>query len=86
MKIVITESQSKMIMESSYMGKYEGDMIRVGSFSRRKMPRPVQQNVLRAISSKVEGNASSSKLRDGVYDDIEITLFGQLLSYLRGDW
>lgn len=68
------------------MGKYEGDMIRVGSFSRRKMPRPVQQNVLRAISSKVEGNASSSKLRDGVYDDIEITLFGQLLSYLRGDW
>ena len=68
------------------MGKYEGDMIRVGSFSRRKMPRPVQQNVLRAISSKVEGNASSSKLRDGAYDDIGITLFGQLLSYLRGDW
>lgn len=86
MKIVITESQSKMLIESSYMGKYEGDMIRVGSFSRRKMPRPVQQNVLRAISSKVEGNASSSKLRDGVYDDIEITLFGQLLAFLRGDW
>jgi hypothetical protein len=86
MKISITESQSKMIMESSFMGKYEGDMIRVGSFSRRKMPRPVQQNILRAISTKVEGNATSSKLRDGVYDDIEITLFGQLLAFLKGDW
>jgi len=86
MKIIITESQSKMIIESSFMGKHEGDMIRVGSFSRRKMPRPVQQNVLRAISTKVEGNATSSKLRDGVYDDIEISLFGQLLAFLRGDW
>ena len=86
MEIIITESQSKMLIESSFMGKYEGDMIRVGSFSRRKMPRPVQQNVLRAISTKVEGNATSTKLRDGVYDDIEILLFGQLLSFLRGDW
>lgn len=86
MKIIITESQLIALTEQSYMGKYEGDTINVGHFSKRKIPQPVLTNILKSISKKVEGNATLSKFRKGEYDDIEITLFGQLMSFLKGTY
>jgi uncharacterized FlgJ-related protein len=76
----------KSLNEYSYMGKYEGDKIKVGEFSKRKMPRPIEKNVLRAISNVLESDVKQSKLRKGEYDDVEIRLFGQLLSFLSGTY
>lgn len=76
----------KKLNEHSYMGKYEGDKIRVGEFSKRKMPRPVVKNVLRAISNILQSDVKQSKLKNGEYDEIEIRLFGQLLSFLNGTY
>ena len=86
MKIIITEQQLTTLAEQAYQGKYEGDPIRVGNFSKRKIPSPVLSNVLKSISKKVDGNATSAKLKKGDYDDIEITLFGQLMSFLKGTY
>jgi hypothetical protein len=86
MKIIITETQLRTITEQSYMGKYEGDTIKVSHFSKRKIPQPVLSNILKSISKKVEGNATSAKFKKGEYDDIEITIFGQLLSFLKGTY
>jgi uncharacterized FlgJ-related protein len=76
----------KKLNEHSYMGKYEGDKITVGEFSKRKMPRPVVKNVLRAISNVLQSDVKQSKLKNGEYDDVEIRLFGQLLSFLNGTY
>lgn len=86
MKLIITESQLSLIQESSYNGMFEGDTIRVGTFARRKLPRPVEKNVISAISREVQGNASTSKLRAGEYNEVEIKLFGQLLAFLKGTY
>ncbi len=76
----------KTIKEHSYMGKYEGDSIKVSEFSKRKLPKPVLKNVLKSISNKIESDVKQSKLIKGEYDDVEIRLFGQLLSYLNGTY
>jgi len=76
----------KKLNEHSYMGKYEGDKIMVGEFSKRKMPRPVVKNVLRAISNVLQSDVKQSKLKNGEYDNVEINLFGQLLSFLSGTY
>jgi len=76
----------KKLNEHSYMGKYEGDKIMVGEFSKRKMPRPVVKNVLRAISNVLQSDVKQSKLKNGEYDNVEIRLFGQLLSFLNGTY
>lgn len=75
-----------IVKENRYMGKSEGDLIRVGSFSKLKMPKPVVKNVLKSISNKIQSNVSEKKLRSGEYDDVEIRLFGQLLSFLTGTY
>jgi hypothetical protein len=82
----LTEIAKTVMNEYSYNGKYEGDEIRVGSFSRRKLPSPVLTNVLRAISQKVYGTATKAKYLNGEYNDIEIKLFGQLISALNGTY
>jgi uncharacterized FlgJ-related protein len=76
----------KKLNEHSYMGKYEGDKIMVGEFSKRKIPRPVVKNVLRAISNVLQSDVKQSKLKNGEYDNVEINLFGQLLSFLSGTY
>lgn len=83
-KIIITESQLKTLLEYSYMGKYEGDMIRVGDFRNLLLPKSVLSNVLKGISSKIGEVTTAKKLRSGDYDDIEIKLFGQLFAFLTG--
>lgn len=66
------------------MGKYEGDMIDVGHFSGRKIPKPVLVNVLKVISKTIGEDVTSSKFRRGQYDDTEIPIFGQLMAFLTG--
>jgi hypothetical protein len=50
------------------------------------MPRPVVKNVLRAISNVLQSDVKQSKLKNGEYDNVEIRLFGQLLSFLNGTY
>ena len=92
-KIKPTKSSVKKILknpkklnEHSYMGKYEGDRITIGEFSKRKIPRPVMKNVLRSISNVLQSDVKQSKLKNGEYDNVEIKLFGQLLSFLSGTY
>jgi hypothetical protein len=75
-----------LLVEYGFMGKYEGDMIRIGHFYRHRLPNPVEKNLLRVISNKINAKATPDKLRTGVYNDIEIPLFGQLISALSGNW
>jgi hypothetical protein len=82
----LTEIVKIVMNEYSYNGKYEGDLIRVGSFSKRKLPTPVLTNVLKTISQKVYGTATKAKYLNGEYNDIEIKLFGQLISALNGTY
>lgn len=82
----LTEIAKSLMNEYSYNGKYEGDIIRVGSFSKRKLPSPVLSNVLKSISSKVYGTATKAKYLNGEYNDVEIKLFGQLISALNGTY
>jgi hypothetical protein len=76
----------EIIIEGGYMGRYEGDMISVRHFNRFKLPHPVEQTVLRVISNKINAKANKQDLRHGVYNDIEIPLFGQLIAALSGNW
>jgi hypothetical protein len=76
----------EMVNEYSFNGKYEGDMVRVGSFRRRDLPNPIMTNVLKAITNTTGQRATSVKYKNGAYDDVEIRLFGQLLTYLSGRW
>lgn len=84
MKIIITESQIRTLLEYSYMGKYEGDLIRIGDFKNLKLPKPILMNVLKSISKKTGLATNSSKFKNGDYDDVEIILFGQLFAFLTG--
>jgi hypothetical protein len=76
----------EMVNEYSFNGKYEGDMVRVGSFRRRDLPNAIMTNVLKAITNTTGQRATSVKYKKGAYDDVEIRLFGQLLTYLSGRW
>ena len=82
----LTEIAQTVMNEYSYNGKYEGDSIRVGSFSKRKLPSPVLTNVLKGISQKVYGSATKAKYLNGEYNDVEIKLFGQLIAALNGTY
>lgn len=84
--VVLTESQFKRLVEYSYQGLYEGDEIRVGMFHKAKLPKVIMQNVLNSIARKTGEKTTSSKLQMGVYNDVRIPLFGQLLSFLTGNW
>lgn len=79
-----TQKQKTPINEHSYMGKYEGDQIKVGEFSKMKLPSTILKNVLRVISKKTETDAVRSKLKNGEYDSIDIPMFGQLFAFLTG--
>ncbi len=76
----------EMVNEYSFNGKYEGDSVMIGSFRRRQLPKPIITNILRAISNITGQRATYTKYTKGEYDDIEIKLFGQLLTYLSGRW
>ena len=80
------EAIHSIVQEYSFNGKYEGDTIMVGSFRRRQLPKAILSNVLRAIQASTGQRATSLKYMNGVYDNVEIKLFGQLLTYLSGRW
>ena len=86
MQIIISESQLKTLLEYSYKGRYEGDLVRVGEFSKYRLPKPVLLNVLKAISYKVGEVTTAIKFKNGEYDDVEIRLFGQLFAFLTGSY
>ena len=84
--ILTKEAIENIVKEYSFDGKYEGDKIFVGSFRRRQLPKAILSNVLRAIQASTGQRATSLKYMNGVYDNVEIKLFGQLLTYLSGRW
>ena len=86
MKIIITETQLQNLFEYSYNGKYEGDLIRIGEFSRYTLPKPILLNVLKAISHKIGAVTTAKQFKNGDYNDVEIRLFGQLVSFLVGNY
>ena len=75
-----------IVNEYSFNGKTEGDPIFVGSFRRRQLPKPILSSVLKAIQMSTGQRATSLKYMNGVYDNVEIRLFGLLLTYLSGRW
>jgi hypothetical protein len=75
-----------IVKEYSFEGKYDGDTIFVGSFRRRNLPKPILSNVLKAIQATTGQRATSLKYMNGAYDNVEIRLFGQLITYLSGRW
>lgn len=84
--ILTKEAIENIVKEYSFDGKYEGDKIFVGSFRRRQLPKPILSNVLKAIQATTGQRATSLKYMNGAYDNVEIRLFGQLLTYLSGRW
>ena len=75
-----------IVKEYSFEGKYEGDTIFVGAFRRRNLPKPILSNVLKAIQATTGQRATTLKYMNGAYDNVEIKLFGQLITYLSGRW
>lgn len=84
--ILTKEGIMNIVKEYSFDGKYEGDKIFVGSFRRRNLPKPIISSVLKAIQKSTDQRATSLKYMNGDYDNVEIRLFGQLLTYLSGRW
>lgn len=84
--ILTKEAIENIVKEYSFDGKYEGDKIFVGSFRRRQLPKPILSNVLKAIQATTGQRATLLKYMNGAYDNVEIRLFGQLLTYLSGRW
>lgn len=76
----------EMVNEYSFDGKFEGDTVRVGSFRMRTLPKAIMVNVLKSIGEATGTRATYVKYLKGVYDDVEIRLFGQLLTYLSHNW
>lgn len=80
------EAIQNIVKEYSFDDKYEGDPILVGSFRRRNLPKPIISNVLRSIQNSTGKRATQLKYLNGDYDNVEIKLFGPLLTYLSGRW
>lgn len=76
----------EIVNEYSFNDKFEGDTVRVGSFRMRTLPKAVMVNVLKSIGEATGTRATYAKYLKGVYDDVEIRLFGQLLTYLSSKW
>jgi hypothetical protein len=75
----------EIVNEYSFDGKFEGDMVKVGSFRMRTLPKAIMVNVLKAIALATGSKVTYIKYTKGIYDDVEIRLFGQLLTYLSGN-
>lgn len=84
--VILTETQFKILIEQSYHGLYEGDPIKVGHISRKKLPREITHNVLRSISNQIQSNVSQREYKNGKYDEVVIPLFGQLFAFLKGQY
>ena len=84
--ILTKEGIMNIVKEYSFGGKYEGHRIFVGAFRRRNLPKPIISSVLKAIQMSTGQRATSLKYMNGAYDNVEIRLFGQLLTYLSGRW
>jgi hypothetical protein len=76
----------EIVNEYSFNGKFEGDTVIVSSFRMKTLPKAIMVNVLRSISEATGTRATYIKYTKGIYDNVEIRLFGQLLTYLSNNW